>query len=200
MQTKQRTSLQEALEYIHYKYVDGVNLDSLQGGAIQEMMSHLDPHSVYFPPAELKTANEELSGNFEGIGVEFNVFSDTVNIVYVVPNGPSDIAGLKIGDKIRPSIDESIRLHDKLLLVLSEHSVASQWVEQEVEAAFEKERQENCTVLFPIRLDDVVMEIKDGWPALIRNTRNIGDFTRWMDHDAYRKGLERLLHDLKAET
>jgi hypothetical protein len=107
---------------------------------------------------------------------------------------------LKIGDKIRPRIDESIRLYDKLLLVLSEYSVSSQWVEQEVETALEKERKDNRTVLFPIRLDKAVMDIEGGWPALIRNTRNIGDFTRWKRHDAYQKSLDRLLRDLKAEA
>jgi TIR domain len=107
---------------------------------------------------------------------------------------------LKIGDKIRSRIDESIRLYDKLLLVLSEHSVASQWVEQEVETALEKEHKEQRTVLFPIRLDNTIMETNGGWPALIRNTRNIGDFTCWKDYDAYQKGFERLLRDLKAES
>jgi hypothetical protein len=106
---------------------------------------------------------------------------------------------LKIGAKIRPSIDESIRLYDKLLLVLSQYSVASQWVEQEVETALERERKEGCTILFPIRLDKAVMDIEGGWPALIRNTRHIGDFTRWKRYDAYQRALERLLRDLKAE-
>src|SRR5689334_12518547 len=92
-------SLQKALTIIQRNYVDKVNLDSLQGDAIQEMMTHLDPHSVYFPPVELKEANEELAGNFQGIGVEFNVFADTVNVVYVLPDGPSDKL-LQIGDKI----------------------------------------------------------------------------------------------------
>ena len=63
-------------------------------------MNELDPHSVYFPPVDLKEANEDLAGNFDGIGVEFNVFDDTVNIVYVIPGGPSDKAGLLIGDKL----------------------------------------------------------------------------------------------------
>jgi len=107
---------------------------------------------------------------------------------------------LKIGDKIRSRIDESIHLYDKLLLVLSQHSVSSQWVEQEVETALEKERKEQRTMLFPIRLDNAVMEIEGNWPALIRNTRNIGDFTHWKRHDAYQKAFDRLLRDLKAET
>ncbi|MEI9945018.1 MAG: S41 family peptidase [Chitinophagaceae bacterium] len=98
--TTKNTSLQEALDIIRLKYVDKVNTDSLETGAIQQMMSELDPHSVYFPPIELKEANEELAGNFDGIGVEFNVFNDTVNVLYVLPGGPSDKAGLLIGDKI----------------------------------------------------------------------------------------------------
>ena len=107
---------------------------------------------------------------------------------------------LKIGAKIRPSIDEFIRLYDKLLLVLSRYSVTSQWVEQEVETALAKERKENRMVLFPIRLDKAVMELEGGWPALIRNTRNIGDFTRWRHSETYQQALDRLLRDLKTET
>src|SRR5450432_2755997 len=101
-------SLEEALDLIKLKYVDSVHLDSLEGSAIEQMMSKLDPHSVYFPPVELKEANEDLAGNFEGIGVEFNVFRDTVNVVYVIPNGPSDKAGLLIGDKILKVNDSSL--------------------------------------------------------------------------------------------
>src|SRR5258708_7087551 len=110
-----------------------------------------------------------------------------------------DSEDLKIGDEIRPRIDEAIRIHDKLLLVLSEHSVKSTWVEKEVETAFEKERQQNKLVLFPIRLDDYVMNTSQAWAADIRRTRHIGDFTRWKRHDNYQKGLRRLLRDLKTE-
>jgi carboxyl-terminal processing protease len=106
--SNKRGSLQEALDLISMKYVDSVHLDSLEGVAIEQMMDELDPHSVYFPPVELKEANADLAGNFEGIGVEFNMFNDTVNVVYVITNGPSDKAGLQIGDKI-------IRVNDSLL-------------------------------------------------------------------------------------
>ena len=94
---------------------------------------------------------------------------------------------MKIGDRLRPRIDETIRLYDKLLLVLSKTSVASQWVEQEVETALARERQQGTTILFPVRIDDTVMTLETGWPALIRNTRNIGDFRRWKRHDVYRR-------------
>ena len=107
---------------------------------------------------------------------------------------------LKIGDKIRTGIDEAIRIHDKLLLVLSENSVGSAWVEKEVETAFDKETKTHNLVLFPVRLDDAVMETDQAWAADIRRQRHIGDFTCWKNHDDYRKAFDRLLRDLKAEA
>lgn len=107
---------------------------------------------------------------------------------------------LKIGDRFRVRIDEAVRLHDKLLLVLSENSVSSEWVGDEVEAAIEKERVHKKTVLFPVRLDDAVMEVDADWPATIRRSRHIGDFSDWKNHDSYRQAFERLMRDLKAEA
>jgi len=105
---------------------------------------------------------------------------------------------MKIGDKIRPVIDESIRVFDKLLLILTEQSIKSAWVEKEVETAFEKEQKQYQTVLFPIRLDDAAMEATEAWAADIRRTRHIGDFSGWKNHDSYRTAFDRLLRDLKA--
>ena len=104
---------------------------------------------------------------------------------------------LQIGEKIRIGIDDSIHRHDRLLLILSRHSVTSQWVEQEVETALARERDEDTTVLFPIRLDDEVMSISRGWPGHIRNTRNIGDFRQWQVPASYEPALARLLRNLE---
>lgn len=105
---------------------------------------------------------------------------------------------LKIGDELRYRIDESIQKYDKLLLVLSTDSVASHWVRHEVETAMGKEQEGKPNVLFPIRLDEAVMQSKAGWASHVRLTRHIGDFIRWKDHDAYQVAFERLLRDLKA--
>ena len=105
---------------------------------------------------------------------------------------------MKIGDKIRPTIEESIRLHDKLLLIFSEHSMKSKWVKHEVENALDLEIERDKTVLFPVRVDDAVMESKADWASTIKEKRHIGDFTKWKDHDAYSKAFDRLLRDLKA--
>jgi hypothetical protein len=105
---------------------------------------------------------------------------------------------MKIGDKFRRRIDEAIHFHERLLLILSENSVSSEWVEKEVETAFEKEQRQERTVLFPVRLDEAVMECETGWSSDIRRSRHIGDFRRWKDHVAYQQAFDRVLRDLKA--
>ena len=109
-----------------------------------------------------------------------------------------DREDLKIGDLIRPTIDRQIRLRDKLLVILSENSVKSEWVGDEVEAALEEEGKGNRLVLLPIRLDDTVTNTRDDWAAKIKRRRHIGDFSNWKDKNSYQKAFERLLRDLKA--
>jgi TIR domain len=105
---------------------------------------------------------------------------------------------MKIGEKFRVRIDEVIHVYDKLLLILSKHSVMSDWVEKEVETAFERERQRRQPVLFPVRLDNAILDIQTGWAADIRRTRHIGDFRRWKRHEPYQEAFARLLRDLQA--
>ena len=106
---------------------------------------------------------------------------------------------LKMGDEIRQTIDEAILQHAKLLVVLSEHSVESTWVSDEVEAGFEEERRnKNKPMLFPIRLDEAVMNTRRAWAAAIRRTRWIGDFREWKSDGEYQSSLARLLRDLKV--
>ncbi|HYK46348.1 MAG TPA: S41 family peptidase [Parafilimonas sp.] len=100
LQNSDRTPLQQAISLVENKYVDKVNVDSLEQPAINGLLDHLDPHSVYIPAEDLQSMNEDLQGNFEGIGVEFQIIKDTVNVMNVIPDGPSYKAGVEIGDKI----------------------------------------------------------------------------------------------------
>lgn len=104
----QRNPVQEILELVKQKYVDTVNTDSLGQFAIQDMLNQLDPHSIYIPPVELQTVNEEMQGNFQGVGIEFVMLNDTLHVVYVMPKGPSEKAGLQVGDQL-------IRANDSLV-------------------------------------------------------------------------------------
>jgi uncharacterized protein YjbI with pentapeptide repeats len=103
---------------------------------------------------------------------------------------------LPIGGRMLDEIDAAIRLRDKVLLILSEHSIGSDWVENEVKTAYEEERRRKQTMLFPVRLDDAVMGTKEPWAAMLRADRNIGDFRQWKDHDSYQKVFKRVLRDL----
>src|ERR1017187_4208945 len=105
---------------------------------------------------------------------------------------------LKIGDRFRRSEERRVRVYDKVMIVLSDASVKSRWVEREVNAAMEREGRENRQVLFPIRIDEAVMEAPQPWAADVRRTRHIGNFCDWQQHPAYRTAFDRLLRDLKA--
>jgi carboxyl-terminal processing protease len=94
------STVQEVLNIIDNKYVDSVHEDSLNDRAIQGILSQLDPHSYFIPAVDQVEMNEDLQGNFQGIGVEFQILNDTVNITNVLAGGPSDKAGIIVGDKI----------------------------------------------------------------------------------------------------
>jgi carboxyl-terminal processing protease len=90
----------EVLGYIDKNYVDDVNSDELVETAIVSMLEKLDPHTVYIPKEEVVLAQSQLQGNFEGIGIEFNIFKDTLYVVTPLSGGPSEKVGLQAGDKI----------------------------------------------------------------------------------------------------
>jgi hypothetical protein len=106
---------------------------------------------------------------------------------------PHDLRG---GDKFRDAIYDAIRLRDKVLLILSEHSINSDWVEEEVTKAFAEERERKQNVLFPVRIDDAVMTTKKPWAERLREQRHVLDLRLWKDHDAYKRSFERVLRDL----
>ena len=97
---EKRRPLQEVMELIKNKYVDTVDINMLADTAIQAILSKLDPHSVYIPAEELDQVNEEIAGGFFGIGIEFNMYDDSLHVMNVLKDGPSFKAGLQTGDRI----------------------------------------------------------------------------------------------------
>jgi len=96
----QQRKLQLALYAIDNLYVDPTDQTKLVEEAIQGMISHLDPHSNYMDPEQTKALNEPLQGNFDGIGIQFNMLNDTLYVIQVVPGGPSEEVGVMAGDRI----------------------------------------------------------------------------------------------------
>lgn len=88
------------LQEVQRNYVDTIDMSAMTDAAVTAALAKLDPHSVYLPPVELTESESELSGNFEGVGIVFNVPNDTAIILNVVPGGPSEKAGLVQGDRI----------------------------------------------------------------------------------------------------
>lgn len=170
---------------------DGTALHFLQGAGISDeyidvwrstMMHPIQYHSLFISySSKDETLAHRLHADLQAYGVRCWF-------------APED---LKIGNKFRQRIDEAIHLQDKLLLLLSEHSIASTWVENEVEAALEKEDRQQREVLFPVRLDEAVMQTTQAWAATLRRTRHIGEFMSWTEPKAYQSAFDRLLRDLK---
>lgn len=96
----QKRTLIEVVKLVKNKYVDKEKADSIEQLAVADLLSHLDPHSVLIPESETEGANNELSGSFTGIGIEFQYIEDTANVTGVLPGGPAETAGLHVGDKI----------------------------------------------------------------------------------------------------
>ncbi|MDE0978528.1 MAG: S41 family peptidase [Flavobacteriales bacterium] len=102
-QTQSQTQSQKfnaLLYYVNQIYVEEVDSEALVEAAIIAMLEEMDPHSVYIPADELKAADEPLNGNFEGVGIQFNIFKDTIMVVSPISGGPSEKLGIMSGDRI----------------------------------------------------------------------------------------------------
>ena len=103
------------LDQIDKNYVDTINVGKVTDAAITAALAELDPHSVYMPPVELTEAETDLAGNFDGIGIQFNVPNDTAIVLEVIPGGPSEKVGLQKGDRILKVGDDSDALRGRFV-------------------------------------------------------------------------------------
>ncbi len=101
------------LRTIEESYVDTIDVDSITEKMIPILLEELDPHSTYIPAEELERTNEDLQGNFGGVGIQFRVFDDTVMVMHVIDGGPSQKVGIKDGDRII-AVDDSAMVGDGL--------------------------------------------------------------------------------------
>ena len=104
---------------------------------------------------------------------------------------------MKIGHSTWDSIYHYIRMRDCVLILISEDSISSDWIENEVNAALAEENKRKKPIFFPIRIDSAVLDSDQAWAEYINQPRNKFDFSNWKDHDAYQSAFEQLLDDLK---
>lgn len=114
-------TLYEVMQLIKQRYVDKVNMDSSSANAINGLVNTLDPHSVYIPTTDLMDITEDLEGQFQGIGIEFNIFNDTVHILSIHENGPAKNAGMAVGDRI-------LSVNDSTATGLKDSEQLKKWV------------------------------------------------------------------------
>lgn len=100
--------MKEVMYHINSSYVDSVNSDELIESAINKILFDLDPHSIYISAKELKEMNEDLQGDFEGIGIEFNILNDSIIVISPISGGPAEELGILAGDKIISIEDENV--------------------------------------------------------------------------------------------
>lgn len=103
-----KDKLNRLIDYIDYEYVDDINTDSIVDVTVNGILNHLDPHSVYIPESERQRVDENMKGDFVGIGINFYTYKDTIAVIRSVKGGPSDLAGIKGGDRIIMADGDSI--------------------------------------------------------------------------------------------
>lgn len=107
-QKEKPDKIHHLLDYIEMQYVDTVNRAKLEDQTILSLLKSLDPHSDFIPASAFDLVNEPLEGNFEGIGIEFNIVNDTIRVISPIEGGPSEKLGIRAGDKI-------VKVDDKMM-------------------------------------------------------------------------------------
>ncbi len=198
-----RTSLQEVVDLVKGRYVDKFASDSINQLAVNQLLSHLDPHSILIPSNQLSAADEHLQDNIKGIGVEFQIFDDTVNVMNVVKTGPSEKAGLQVGDKFI-SINDSIQITGRFLKVDKVTSLLKGGVGTKVKIKILRDGKLIDKTIergaFPVPIIDVsyMLDSETGFLRIDRFAdRSYEAFMESMG-DLKKKGMKKLILDLRG--
>lgn len=196
--------IEELIRYIEAKYVDDVNRETLIEEAIDNILKNLDPHSNYIPAEQLKEVNEQLEGNFDGIGIEFMIMEDTIVVVSPLVGGPSEAVGVLAGDKIvaiEDSIIAGVNITSKGVMNLLRGEKGS-----EVEISILRDRKSE-PMKFTIKRDRIPMNSVEvaymidevtGYIKISRfSATTYDEFMRGLEELVEKKGMEDLIIDLR---
>lgn len=196
--------IEELIRYVDAKYVDDVSRQQLMEEAIGAIIHELDPHSSYISAEELKRVNEQLEGSFEGIGVEFMMFDDTLTIVSVLAGGPSEKTGLKVGDKIIGINDTIVAGKNKPLNKIVDQLKGEKGSTVTVSILRSKEKSQRKFVIhrdaIPINSIDVAYSMGNGIGYLKINRFSASTHEEFMKHlEALveKEGVKDLILDLR---
>lgn len=192
------------LEQVRQNYVDTIDIKSMTDAAVVAALSELDPHSVYLPPVDLEKSETELAGNFDGIGIQFNVPNDTAIVLSVIPGGPSEKAGLMQGDRILRVGDKDIAgmktPQDSMVRLMKGPSGSKVKItvsRDNSEIPFEITRGK-----IPVKCIDAAFMVDDttGYIRLSKFTRTTYDeFSQAADR-LLSEGMSKLVFDIRGNT
>ncbi len=199
-----QSKIDQVLTYIREDYVDSVDIAHLEETAIPAMLKELDPHSVYIPASQVAEVNEPLRGNFEGIGISFNMPDDTVIVMSVIHGGPSERVGIKAGDRI-------ITINDSL--VAGRHIDQNDIVKMlrgprgtKVTVGIQRKGVDHLLTFeitrdkIPLKSVDVAYMVTDsiGYIKVSKFARTTNEEFIKAFHELQGKGLTRLIVDLRS--
>ena len=192
------------LQEVQNNYVDTIDMKAMTDAAVEAALSTLDPHSIYLPPVQLTESETELSGNFEGIGIQFNVPNDTAIVLSVIPGGPSEKAGLNQGDRIISVDDRTIAgtktPQDSMVRLMKGPSGTKVRITVNRDGTripFEITRDK-----IPVNSIDAAFMIDDatGYIKLSKFTRTTFKEFRQASDKLMAEGMKRLIFDLRNNT
>lgn len=192
------------LEQVQENYVDTIDMEKMTDAAVVAALAELDPHSVYLPPVVLEASETELAGNFDGIGIQFNVPNDTAIVLNVIPGGPSEKAGLMQGDRIIRVDDRNIAgtgtPQDTMVSLMKGPSDTKVKIEVNREGTlipFEITRGK-----IPVHCVDAAFMIDDttGYIRLSKFTRTTYEEFSAASDKLLGMGMRRLIFDLRGNT
>lgn len=192
----------ESFGLINTYYVEKPNLDKISEKGISAMLKELDPHSVFIPERDVQRTNEGLTGNFEGVGISFQLVKDTIQVAEVIVGGPSEKVGLQIGDKI-VAIDGENSTGDTINNnFVFKHLRGKKGTKVELTV-----RRSGNELKFTVVRDKVpiysvdshfMIDANTGYVRLTRFARNSANEVRNAINELKKKGMTQLVFDLRG--
>ncbi len=194
--------LQEVMTLIQQKYVDDVAIGQLSDSAIIAVLHKLDPHSIFIPAEDLQSVNEDIAGNFFGIGIEFNIFSDTLHVLNVIPDGPSQKAGIRVGDKFI-AVNDSVIAGKKITTDRVRKLLRGNLGTRALVSVLRKDKLQNFTIIrgvIPVSSIDAgyMIEKNIGYIRLNKFSQvTYREFMQTLER-LQKEGLQKLILDLRG--
>ncbi|MCW3090987.1 MAG: family peptidase [Ferruginibacter sp.] len=194
--------LQEVMNLIRNKYVDDVKINALGDSAIMAVLQKLDPHSVFIPAEDLQSVNEDIAGNFFGIGIEFNIYNDTLQVLNVIPDGPSFKASVQVGDKFI-KVNDSIIAGKKITADQVRKLLRGDLGTKAMVTVLRKGKLQTLTItrgIIPVSSVDASYIIGNGIGYIKLNKFSQVTYREFMKslEDLQKKGLKKLILDLRG--